>query len=175
MDPFSKHVLRCIALLHGTKGDIEDGTLPHTHNSSNPGAQPCSARVPVIRRWMTKYQPNAESKSTGRLGDRSGACVWLRLRRTQHTLGRSTSAPCPITSLKKGRPVRLRLCGNNYIGDSPLGGWWKDAFEKYQPGIKIEYNLQTAATAIPCLGFGLADIGITHEPSFYDATSPIND
>jgi len=65
----------------------------------------------------------------------------------------------------------LRLCGNNYIGDSPLGGWWKDAFEKYQPGIKIEYNLQTAATAIPCLGFGLADIGITHEPSFYDYLS----
>jgi len=31
--------------------------------------------------------------------------------------------------------------------------------------------LQTAATAIPCLGFGLADIGITHEPSFYDYLS----
>ena len=32
----------------------------------------------------------------------------------------------------------LRIAGNNYIGDAPLGGWWKEAFEKFQPGIKIE-------------------------------------
>jgi phosphate transport system substrate-binding protein len=62
----------------------------------------------------------------------------------------------------------LRVCGNNYVGDSPLGGWWKDAFERYQPDIKIEYNLPSAAIAIPCMYFGLADIGINHEPSFYD-------
>ena len=69
----------------------------------------------------------------------------------------------------EGHPTgTLRICGNNYIGDSPLGGWWKEAFEKVQPGIKIDYNLQTAAVAISCLAQGLADIGITHEPSFYD-------
>jgi phosphate transport system substrate-binding protein len=62
----------------------------------------------------------------------------------------------------------LRICGNNYVGDSPLGGWWKEAFEKAQPGIKIEYNLPSAAIAVPCMYFGLADIGINHEPSFYD-------
>ena len=62
----------------------------------------------------------------------------------------------------------LRVCGNNYIGDSPLGGWWKEAFEKVQPGIKIEYNLPSAAIAIPCMYMGHADIGINHEPSFYD-------
>ena len=63
----------------------------------------------------------------------------------------------------------LRLCGNNYVGDAPLGGWWKEAFEKAQPGIKLELNLETAATAIPCLYFDRADIGINHDPGFYDS------
>src|ERR1700737_992000 len=62
----------------------------------------------------------------------------------------------------------LRIAGNNYIGDAPLGGWWKEAFEKFQPGIKIEYYLPSAAIAVPRLYFDLADIGINHEPSFYD-------
>ena len=62
----------------------------------------------------------------------------------------------------------LRLCGNNYVNDAPLGGYWKEAFEKLQPGIKIEYNTLTAAIAVPCLYFDKADIGINHEPSFYD-------
>jgi phosphate transport system substrate-binding protein len=62
----------------------------------------------------------------------------------------------------------LRICGNNYVGDAPLGGWWKEAFEKVQPGIKIEYNLPSAAIAIPCMYMGMADIGVNHEPSFYD-------
>ena len=63
----------------------------------------------------------------------------------------------------------LRIAGNNYIGDAPLGGWWKEAFEKFQPGIKIEYYLPSAAIAVPRLYFDLADIGINHEPSFYDS------
>src|SRR5947209_9580019 len=66
----------------------------------------------------------------------------------------------------------LKLCGNNYIGDSPLAGWWKAAFKKYQPGITLDVSqLQTAAIAVPCITLGLADIGITHEPSFYDYLS----
>lgn len=63
----------------------------------------------------------------------------------------------------------LRICGNNYVGDAPLGGYWKQAFEKFQPGIKIEYYLPTAAIAVPCLYFDRADIGINHAPSFYDS------
>src|SRR5438876_11880147 len=47
------------------------------------------------------------------------------------------------------KPVgKLRVCGNNYIGDAPLGGWWKEAFEKFQPGVQIECNLPSAAIAI---------------------------
>ncbi|MGF6439471.1 PstS family phosphate ABC transporter substrate-binding protein [Paraburkholderia youngii] len=64
---------------------------------------------------------------------------------------------------------KLRICGNNYVGDAPLGGYWKQAFEKFQPGIKIEYFLPTAAIAVPCLYFDRADIGVNHAPSFYDS------
>src|SRR6266480_4925854 len=68
------------------------------------------------------------------------------------------------------KPVgTLRVYGNNYVGDAPLGRWWKEAFEKVQPGIHIEYYLPSAAIAIPGLYFGLADIAINHEPSFYDS------
>ena len=65
----------------------------------------------------------------------------------------------------------LRVAGNNYLGDSPLGKLWQDAFEKAQPGIKIDYYLPTAAIAVPRLYFDLADIGVNHEPSFYDDLS----
>jgi phosphate transport system substrate-binding protein len=63
----------------------------------------------------------------------------------------------------------LRIAGNNYVGDAPLGNWWKEAFEKLQPGVKIDYYLPSAAIAIPRLYFDLADIGINHAPSFYDS------
>ncbi|MDD3178948.1 MAG: hypothetical protein PHQ04_01210 [Opitutaceae bacterium] len=62
----------------------------------------------------------------------------------------------------------IRLWGNNYIGDSGLSNRWRDDFLKYHPGAKLEMVLPTAAIAIPALYFGLADIGMTHEPHFYD-------
>jgi phosphate transport system substrate-binding protein len=118
-----------------------------------------------------KYQPNAESKKYP-----EGSAIERRVRMAAIAANPAYTRTFDLSALPdyvpEERPTgTLRLCGNNYIGDSPLGGWWKDAFEKYQPGIKIEYNLQTAATAIPCLGFGLADSGSTHEPSFYDYLS----
>jgi phosphate transport system substrate-binding protein len=118
-----------------------------------------------------KYQPNAESKKYP-----EGSAIERRVRMAAIAANPAYTRKFDLSALPDYVPEEkpsgtLRLCGNNYIGDSPLGGWWKDAFEKYQPGIKIEFNLQTAATAISCLGFGLADIGITHEPSFYDYLS----
>ncbi len=62
----------------------------------------------------------------------------------------------------------LRVWGNNYIGDSDLGKWWADAFARYHPGIQFDYNLPSASIAIPAIYFGLADIGMNHEPHFYD-------
>lgn len=118
-----------------------------------------------------KYQPNAESKKYP-----EGSAIERRVRMAAIAKNPAYTRRFDLSGLPdyvpESKPVgSLRVCGNNYIGDSPLGGWWKEAFEKYQPGIKIEYNLPTAAIAIPCLTLGLTDIAITHEPSFYDYLS----
>ena len=65
----------------------------------------------------------------------------------------------------------VRICGNNYVNDAPLGSYWKEAFEKFHPGAKVEYFNPTAAIAAACLYFDKADIGINHELSFYDNLS----
>lgn len=65
----------------------------------------------------------------------------------------------------------LRISGNNYIGDSPLASWWKEGFNKYQPSVKIEYFLPTAAIAVPSLYLKTADVSMDHEPSFRDYLS----
>ena len=118
-----------------------------------------------------KYQPNAESKKYP-----EGSAIERRVRMAAIAANPAYTRKFDLSGLPDYVPEEkptgsLRLCGNNYIGDSPLGGWWKDAVAKYQPGIKLEYNLQTAAIAIPCVTLGMADIGITHEPSFYDYLS----
>lgn len=63
---------------------------------------------------------------------------------------------------------KLRLWGNNYIGDSGLAQAWRDAFRKHHPQVEFELVLPTAAVAAPSLYFGLADIGMNHELTFYD-------
>ena len=115
-----------------------------------------------------KYQPNAESKKYP-----EGSSMERRVRMHAIAAAPAYTRKFDLSALPdyvpEGHPTgTLRICGNNYIGDSPLGGWWKEAFEKLQPGIKIVYDLQTASTAIPCVYNNLGDIGITHEPSFYD-------
>ncbi len=118
-----------------------------------------------------KYQPNAESKKYP-----EGSAIERRIRMAAIANNPAYTRKFDLSGLPdyvpEGKPSGvLRLCGNNYIGDSPLGGWWRDAFEKYQPGIKIEFNLLTAATATACLTFDLDDIGVTHMPNFYDYLS----
>ncbi len=63
---------------------------------------------------------------------------------------------------------RLRLWGNNYVGDSGLAGRWCEAFKQHHPDVEFELVLPTAAVAVPALYFGLADLGMNHEPTFYD-------
>src|SRR5215470_10197290 len=113
-------------------------------------------------------QPNEESKKlpTGSAAERK-ARMAARAAAPAYTT-RFDLSGLPHYVAEEKPTGKLRVCGNNYVGDSPLGGWWKEAFEKFQPGIKIEYFLPTAAVAISGLYFGLADIGINHEPAFYD-------
>ncbi len=118
-----------------------------------------------------KYQPNAESKKYP-----EGTALERKARMAEIANHPAYTRKFDLSALPDYVPQEkptgtLRVCGNNYLGDSPLGGWWKDAFNKYEPGIIIQYDLETAADAIPCLYFGLADIGVTHEPSFYDYLS----
>ena len=113
-------------------------------------------------------QPNEESRKlpTGSAAERK-ARMAARANAPAYTKKFDLSALARYSPQDKPAGT-LRICGNNYIGDSPLASWWKEAFAKFQPGITIQYNLPSAAIAIPCMYFGLTDIGINHEPSFYD-------
>lgn len=129
--------------------------------------------LPVAGRGQMddRYQPNLESKKYP-----EGSAVERRVRMAAIAKTPFYTRKFDLSGLPDYVPAghpsgTLRLCGNNYIGDSPLGGWWRDAFTKYQPDIKLDFNLQTAATATGCLTFDVADIGITHSPTFYDYLS----
>ncbi|MFT5138869.1 MAG: phosphate transport system substrate-binding protein [Rhodothermales bacterium] len=63
---------------------------------------------------------------------------------------------------------KLRVWGNNYVGDSGLAQQWQDAFTKFHPGIEFEWVLPTAAVAASGLFMGQADVSINHELTFYD-------
>ena len=62
----------------------------------------------------------------------------------------------------------LRIWGNNYLRDGTLGEYWKTGFEKYHPGLKIEYNLPTGAIAVSALAAGVADIGMNYKATLTD-------
>ena len=67
----------------------------------------------------------------------------------------------------------IRLWGNNYIGDSGLAERWCTTFRKHHPAAQCELVLPTAAVAAPSLYFGLADLAMNHELTFYDYLSHV--
>jgi len=54
----------------------------------------------------------------------------------------------------------IRVWGSNYITDGKLGEYWEQAFQKFHPGVKFEFNMLTTRAAVPSLVFGVADLGI---------------
>src|SRR5258706_12831634 len=122
----------------------------------------------VYAQSSSQSQPTDESKKlpTGSAAERK-ARMTVRAQSQAYTKKFDLSG-LPAYAPEEKATGTLRICGNNYVNDAPLGGYWKEAFEKVQPGVKIEYNTPTAAIAIPCLYFDKADIGVNHEPSFYD-------
>ena len=62
----------------------------------------------------------------------------------------------------------IKIHGNNYIADGPLGEYWQKAFAKFQPGIKLSYYLPTSAGAFGALDYNQADLIFSHRPGFYD-------
>ena len=67
----------------------------------------------------------------------------------------------------------VRLWGNNYIGDSGLAERWCEGFRMFHSGANCQLVLPTAAVAAPSLYFGLADVSMNHELTFYDYLSHV--
>jgi phosphate transport system substrate-binding protein len=131
-------------------------------------AAPALHAAPQAQSWLKNYEPNAESRKFP-----AGSAAERRARMHAVAYSRAYTRQFDLSGLPSYAPKShphgtIRVCGNNYIGDSPLGGWWKSAFAKYEPGIKLVYDLKTAANGISCLYEGRADIGIDHQPLFYD-------
>ena len=126
--------------------------------------------IPVLAFGQTssQSQPTEESKKlpTGSAAERKER---MKVRASQPAYTKKFDLSGLPSYVPAEKPTgTLRICGNNYVNDSPLGGYWKEAFEKAQPGVKVEYYTPTAAIAAACLYFGKADISINHELSFYD-------
>jgi phosphate transport system substrate-binding protein len=62
----------------------------------------------------------------------------------------------------------LRIWGSNYLKDGPLGGYWEEAFKKFHPDVKFEWNLPTAGIAIPAVAAKVADLGIGRPATLMD-------
>jgi len=62
----------------------------------------------------------------------------------------------------------LRIWGSNYLKDGPLGRYWADAFRKFEPGVRIEYNLPTAGIAVPALAAKIADLAFGRPATLMD-------
>lgn len=62
----------------------------------------------------------------------------------------------------------LRVWGNNYIRDGYLGEYWEAEFKKFQPDVKIEYNLPTTGIAIPSLSCGVSDVAMSRKAIIMD-------
>ena len=54
----------------------------------------------------------------------------------------------------------IRLWGSNYIVDGNVGEYWEKAFQKFHPGVKLEYHMLTTRAAVPSLVFGVSDLGM---------------
>ena len=62
----------------------------------------------------------------------------------------------------------IRIWGNNYLTDGQLGGYWVEAFKKFQPGLTIEYHLPTGTIAVSAVAAGIADLGMNYKATLSD-------
>lgn len=92
----------------------------------------------------------------------------------QKKLGASYTSGFDLSGLPEYVPAQkvsgtIRVWGNNYIDASGLGNAWTAEFQKFHPGVKFEMVLPTAAVATAALYMGVADLAMTHQPTFYDS------
>jgi phosphate transport system substrate-binding protein len=62
----------------------------------------------------------------------------------------------------------LRIWGSNYITDGNIGRYWEEAFRKYHPDMKFDWQMKTTSAAVPSLVFGVSDLGIGRKVTFQE-------
>ena len=90
--------------------------------------------IPVFAFGQTssQSQPTEESKKlpTGSAAERKER---MKVRASQPAYTKKFDLSGLPSYVPEGKPTgTLRICGNNYVNDSPLGAYWKEAFEKAQ-------------------------------------------
>ena len=97
-------------------------------------------RLLLLAALLAQYQaqPTAESKKLA-----PGSAAERKARMSARANAAAYTKKFDLSGLPHYVPEekptgKLRIYGNNYVGDAPLGGWWKEAFAKFQPGIEIE-------------------------------------
>jgi phosphate transport system substrate-binding protein len=93
--------------------------------------------------------------------------------RKQHALLGGYTKKWDLSGLPHYKPKRqvrgtLRIWGSNYLKDGPLGKYWADAFRKFQPGIRFQFNLPTAGIGIPGLAGKVADLAFGRPATLMD-------
>jgi phosphate transport system substrate-binding protein len=62
----------------------------------------------------------------------------------------------------------IRIWGNNYLKDGPLGDLWVEAFKKFQPRLTLEFHLPTGTIAVSAVAAGIADLGMNYKATLSD-------
>jgi phosphate transport system substrate-binding protein len=118
----------------------------------------------------------AQEKSKPAEPENSGKSIWTQnvtgIRKEHGAIGGYTKrwdlSAMPHYVPKQKLTGTLRIWGNNYLKDGPLGEYWREAFNKLQPDLKISYFLPTAPVGIPGLSSGNADIAVAYKASLTD-------
>jgi phosphate transport system substrate-binding protein len=118
-------------------------------------------------------QPPAQSGSEPANANRSIWTLNVTQDRKAHALLGGYTKRWDLSDLPHYVPKRrltgtLRIWGSNYLKDGPLGEYWRQGFAKFQPGIRIEYNLPTAGIAIPAVAGKVADLGVGRPATLMD-------
>ncbi len=114
-----------------------------------------------------------QNRSEPANGNRSIWTLNVTKDRKEHALLGGYTKRWDLSDLPHYVPTRhlkgtLRIWGSNYLKDGPLGGYWAEAFKKFQPGIAIQYNVPTAGIAIPALAAKVADLGFGRPATLMD-------
>lgn len=114
------------------------------------------------------YDPYAYNLTGPAFPENANTSVWLlnvTAFRKGHSKEGGYNRSWDLSDLPSYQPFsqpsgELRIWGSNYIKDGSLGGYWADAFNKFQPNIHISYTLPDSGIAVSALSAKVADLGV---------------